>query len=118
MARRTVTTLIDDLDGSEIPEGTDSTMFSLNGKNYRIDLTGDNQAKLQKALDPFIDKATRISSGLGRRASTPSSSPSSSGGASRGDLQQIREWAKGNGYSVSDRGRIKGDVIAAYDAAH
>ena len=30
----------------------------------------------------------------------------------------VREWATENGYSVSARGRIPGDIIAAYSEAH
>ncbi|MGP5268482.1 Lsr2 family DNA-binding protein [Brachybacterium alimentarium] len=41
--------------------------------------------------------------------------------ASGGDPERtarIREWARENGHEVSDRGRIAGSVIEAYDAAH
>ena len=31
---------------------------------------------------------------------------------------RIREWARSNGYKVSDRGRISAEVVAAYEAAH
>ena len=30
----------------------------------------------------------------------------------------MREWARANGYSVSGRGRIKADVIEAFNAAN
>ncbi|MDR2281383.1 MAG: Lsr2 family protein, partial [Gordonia sp. (in: high G+C Gram-positive bacteria)] len=30
----------------------------------------------------------------------------------------IREWANANGFTVSDRGRIPADVLAAYEAAN
>jgi hypothetical protein len=40
----------------------------------------------------------------------------SSGG--RDDIPQIRAWAEANGYDVSARGRIKKEVIDAYDEAH
>jgi hypothetical protein len=34
------------------------------------------------------------------------------------DLGQVRQWAKANGYQVSDRGRIAGALMEAYTAAH
>ena len=34
------------------------------------------------------------------------------------DTNAIREWARGEGMKVSDRGRVPGSVIAAYEAAH
>ena len=36
----------------------------------------------------------------------------------RDELQNIRAWARANGHPVSDRGRIKADIIDAYHAAH
>ena len=33
-------------------------------------------------------------------------------------LGAVREWARANGHTVSDRGRISADVQAAYDKAH
>ena len=30
-------------------------------------------------------------------------------------LNEVREWAKNNGYSVSDRGRISAEVLAAFN---
>ena len=33
------------------------------------------------------------------------------------DTKAIREWARENGYDVSDRGRIPANVIDAYAAA-
>ncbi|MGM5068736.1 Lsr2 family DNA-binding protein [Rhodococcus qingshengii] len=33
-------------------------------------------------------------------------------------MKAIREWAGKNGFDVSPRGRIKADVIDAFDAAH
>lgn len=34
------------------------------------------------------------------------------------DTKAIREWARANGYDVSDRGRIPADVMDAYSAAN
>ena len=34
------------------------------------------------------------------------------------DTQKVREWARANGYEVSDRGRIPASVREAYDAAN
>jgi hypothetical protein len=51
MAKRTVTTLVDDLDGSEIPHGEGETVkFSLGNDEYEIDLSKDNSTKLRETL--------------------------------------------------------------------
>ena len=40
------------------------------------------------------------------------------GKTSPADTKAIREWARDNGYDVSDRGRIPADVADAYAAAN
>ncbi len=52
----------------------------------------------------------------GRRSAT---STSTSGTApKRGDLGAVRAWARENGHQVSERGRIPGSLLAAYDEAN
>ncbi|MBQ9918656.1 MAG: Lsr2 family protein, partial [Microbacterium sp.] len=34
------------------------------------------------------------------------------------DLAAVREWARANGHTVSDRGRIPASVLEAYGAAN
>ena len=36
----------------------------------------------------------------------------------RVDMSSVRAWARENGYQISDRGRVSGEVRAAYEAAH
>jgi hypothetical protein len=79
-----------------------------------IDLSAKNRAALEKALKPYIAKATE----QGRRRSRPGKATrSSSRSKARTDLAAVREWAKNNGHQVSDRGRISAAVLKAYDAA-
>lgn len=40
------------------------------------------------------------------------------GGQRRADLAAVRVWARANGYTVADRGRIAAAVLAAYDEVH
>jgi hypothetical protein len=44
-----------------------------------------------------------------------SQSPSSMSREQRG---AVRDWANNNGFQVGDRGRIKSEVLAAFEAAH
>ena len=62
MAQQTTVRFIDDLDGSA---ATGTFDFSLEGRNYQIDLSDENAAKLRDALAPFIDVARKA----GRRSS-------------------------------------------------
>jgi hypothetical protein len=41
-----------------------------------------------------------------------------SGRSGRDDIPQIRAWAEAQGMDVSARGRIKKEILDAYDEAH
>ena len=110
MAKQVITLLTDDLDGGEADRTVE---FGLDGVNYTIDLSEKNAGKLRKALDPFLNAATRVGrSGLASPARR--SAPASTGRASRDQNQAIREWASKNGYEVSERGRIPSSIVEAY----
>lgn len=111
MAQTVKIILEDDLDGGPADE---TIRFGLDGNSYEIDLSSANADKLRGAIRPFVSKARRASAAKGRGAATRSA------GATRGnpDTPKIREWAKSNGYNVSDRGRIHQEIQDAYYAAH
>jgi nucleoid-associated protein Lsr2 len=113
MAQRVV--LTDDLDGSE---ATQTLSYTVDGQEYEIDLSDDNVQRFHEALEPYVSNSRQVErqaaparrgSGNGRRRS---------GASGRDDIPQIRAWAEANGHEVSARGRIKKDVIDAYDQAH
>jgi len=113
MARKIVHQLVDDIDGTVLEPGEGETvLFALDGKSYEIDLTAANAARLRDALAPFIS--------AGRRAggSAASSAPKNRRRTGQTDYGPVREWAKANGYTVSERGRVPANVLAAYEAAH
>lgn len=115
MAERIIHQLIDDLDGSEIPiDKGERIEFSIRGISYQIDLSPTNANKLDKALKPFIEAGTRVRGS--RRSAATKGAPR--GASSREQLAAIREWARKSGYEVSDRGRIKAEVVEAFEAAH
>jgi len=109
MAQRVQYMLVDDLDGTEAVE---TVSFSLDGVSYEIDLTAANAKKLRNDLAAWVGHARRSG---GRKSSRKAGA---AGGARRGDLSAVREWARKNGHQVSDRGRISAEVLAAYDKAH
>jgi Lsr2 len=116
MAKQATVRFIDDLDGSEASGTFD---FSLEGRNYQIDLSDENAAKLREALTPFIDAARKAGGRSGGRGRSQRQTPSTEKPArsSREETQAIREWARQNGHQVSDRGRIPKSVLEAYQAA-
>jgi hypothetical protein len=114
MARKIVHQLVDDLDGTVLEPGEGETvLFSLDGRSYEIDLTADNAQKLRDTFADYISAARRMSSGS-------SSSTSTHGRRRTGqtDYGPVREWAKKNGFTVSERGRVPAAIIEAYEAAH
>lgn len=109
MAQRRIIELIDDLDETTIEEGGTHT-FALNGASYEIDLSSANAEKLRDALAPFIEAARRVKSGAVGRGTSARKNTSA-------DMNTIRAWARENGYTVSDRGRVPERVMAAYNEA-
>lgn len=118
MAERVIHQLTDDISGADIPEGEgESIEFSVRGVTYRIDLSTTNAAKFDKALKPYVDAATKQGATRRRTAATPNGRARKAAAASTEKLAAIREWARNNGYEVSTRGRIRADVVEAYNAA-
>jgi hypothetical protein len=111
MAKRTLVTTYDDLDGSG---GAESMSFGLDGRSYEIDLASKNKAKLDKAMAPYLEAARKVTTG--GRANRPYAHGASGLGAP--ELQAIRAWAAEEGIEVASRGRIAASVIDAYHAAH
>jgi hypothetical protein len=113
VARKVITTLVDDIDGTPIEEGQGETVpFALDGVNYEIDLSDDNAAKLRTVLEEYTDKGRRVG-----RATTGKASPRrSSSSAPKEDLSAAREWLRANGHEVSERGRIAASLLEEYRA--
>lgn len=106
MATRIV--LTDDLDGSE---GAETVSFSIDGRNYEIDLAPKSRAAFDKAFTKYLTHARRVSSTQARRRPPTDEQ-------ARERRQAIREWAISEGWEVPNRGRLSAAVIEAYDAAH
>jgi hypothetical protein len=107
MAQRIQTLIIDDIDGGAA-DGT--VRFGLDGADYEIDLSGEHTDELRNALGKFIEHSRKVG-GTARR------SPRGLRGAPAVDTAKVREWAKGNGYDIKDRGRVPADLVAKYQAA-
>lgn len=111
MAKRTVQFLIDDIDGGE---ATGTVEFGIDGTHYTIDLSEENEKKLREALEPFRIKASRkgrLDSNANHRrlGITPAK-------IDPGQNRAIRDWAATKGLEVSDRGRIKQEIVERYNA--
>jgi len=120
MAQKTIVTLVDDLTGEEAEDIT-TVEFALDGVSYEIDLDDKNSARLRDALAEYVAAARRTGGrrSNGRRrsgAGTGTPRATSPGGYDRETSKQIREWAKAQGFEVSDRGRVPNNVVEAWEA--
>ena len=83
--------------------------FGLDGVGYEIDLNVVHSEELHKALAPYIAHARKIRGtqrgARGRRDGTAI------------DTHKVREWARGQGIGIKDRGRVPADIVEKYRQA-
>ena len=106
MAQKITVALEDDIDRGPADE---TVRFGLGGAEYEIDLSTKNATAFRRQFAPFIEHARRTSRGQRRRPGRTVSS--------RERSADIRAWAKDQGITVSDRGRIAASVAEQYEAA-
>lgn len=109
MSKRQMEVLVDDIDGTPILDESQgrTVPIEIDGRRIELDLTNDHIAELENTLSRFIGQA-----GISSNGSSPIRTNNSE------DLQIIRDWARKNGYSVKDRGRIPFSVMDAFTKAH
>jgi len=100
-----VFTLVDDLDGTP---ATQTVQFDAFGRRYSIDLSDKNAAELNAVLTKYASAGTEIVS-PNRIAAKSIRTP--------GELNEIRNWARSQGHSVSDKGRIPEHIISQFEKA-
>jgi hypothetical protein len=111
VAQKVSVTFACDYDSKEIPSGEQVTRtFSLDGRDYEIDLCVKHSEKFDESVKRFADHGRRVSGRAGRTKRRTT--------AHRRRSAEIRAWAKRSGMEVSDRGRIPAQVISEYEANH
>lgn len=111
VAQKVSVTFACDYDSKEIPNGEHLTRsFSLDGRDYEIDLCVKHSQKFDEAVKRFADHGRRVSSRVTRAKRRTT--------AHRRRSAEIRAWAKRSGMEVSDRGRIPAQVITKYEENH
>jgi hypothetical protein len=108
MAQKITVVLEDDLEGGPADE---TVRFRLDGSAYEIDLSTKNANAFRRQLAPYIENARKAGRGRGQRRRPGRTAPS------RERSADIRAWAKDQGITVSDRGRIPASVDEQYEAA-
>lgn len=108
MAQKVTVSMIDDTDGTPAAQTVE---FGIDGITYEIDVSEANAAGLRESLAPWVSHARRVG-GRKKTGAQPAGQPG------RGQSKAIRAWALGNGFELSERGRIPHEVVAAYRNAH
>ena len=105
MATKTVTVLVDDIDGS----AADRTLeLELDGERYELDLSTAHHHELVRDLARYMAVARRVG---GDGAPTPFFSET------RADPRAVREWARANGIALPAGRRVPKDVVERFHAA-
>lgn len=113
MARQIIHQLVDDLDGTVLTPGQgESITFAVDGVAYEIDLSPTHADQFRQALAPYIAAGRRL-----RGGGSTASGATKRRRAGQVDYAPVRAWAKENGYSLADRGRVPAEVLDAYQAA-
>ncbi len=105
MAQTLQVVLVDDVDGGAADQTVE---FSLDGVDYEIDLSDAHAARLRDDLALWVGHARRRE-GSGRRGV-----PTRPDGV---DQAAVRAWARENGHTVNERGRVPSAVLDAHRAA-
>lgn len=109
MAQKTVVELVDDLDGGKADE---TVAFALDGVDFLIDLSAENAARLRESLAEFVGHARKTGGKRGKGAGRKAQS------ADKPDNQAIREWARSQGETIAERGRIPQALVMRFQEAH
>jgi hypothetical protein len=106
MAQKIEITLSCDLCGKP---GTQTRTISLDGRAMEVDLCAKDSKAFDKVTAKYLPHARKVrrAPATGRRTTSD-----------RQHSANVREWAKAQGYEVSDRGRIPVSVEEEYQAAH
>ena len=107
MAQQVSVTITCDICGST--KDTQTHTIGLDGQAREIDLCGKDGRALAKVAGKYVPHARKVrrSPAAGRRTITD-----------RQHSASVREWAKGQGFKISDRGRIPENVEREFEAAH
>src|SRR5215470_18774887 len=111
VAQKVSVTYACDYDQKEIPQGQHRLRrFSIDGRDYEIDLCLKHSERFDDALGRY---ATHARKSAARPLRTKRRTA-----AHRKHSAEVRAWAKSQGLTVSERGRIPAEVVGKYESSH
>lgn len=101
----------DDLD-NRIKNGVETVQFHnpIDGKLLELELGEANRAHLTGHLE-------KLAKYIAVAREVAPAKPARKAAGNKTDLTAVREWARANGFEVGDRGRIKADIVQAFELA-
>ena len=118
MAQKTITTLVDDLDDTQIINGNGQTVrFGLDGKDYELDLTNEHADELRAAFDRYVKAARNVGGRQSVRSRGTTARSTTTPSTTNVDAKAVRAWATANKVELSARGRIPQSVVDQFRAA-
>lgn len=119
--KKTIVTLVDDLDPTGQTEAVETVHFALDGVTYEIDLSAENAHTLRARLKEFR-QAARVIKGTPKRAVRPPAEPAVATAPTRHQSgttpTDITTWAIEKGLrEPGKRGRVSNTIKEAYAAS-
>lgn len=105
--------MVDDLDGVTDAEMT--LQFGLDGETYEIDLGDENYEKYRAILELLASAGRKVERPIAMKRGTQARKSLGSKPAG-GNTSEIREFLRGLGHQVSDRGRISADLMKLWES--
>lgn len=81
--------------------------------NYEIDLCDEHREQLGDVMDTLVKHARH----LGAKAKSVNVTPPPPPARDQASTAEVREWAKKNGITVSEKGRVPDEVFEQYLAS-
>lgn len=118
MAQKVQVVLTCDLDEEDVPAAS-TVQFGYDGYSYAFELCEQHLEEFNEVMQQYVASA-RLADGPRRRRRTATTAPAAGPRPRRGggDTPAIRDWARANGYTVSERGRIPLNIRSAYEDAN
>ena len=109
MAKKFIEVLTSDLSGEQ-SEDVQTVKLGLDGRAYEVDLTAREREELDDVLRVYVAKARRAASAKKAGGKSAASAYSAQ------ELKAAREWLRLRGHEVSDRGRIKKELLDEWES--
>ena len=116
MARKIQVLLTCDFDDDDTP-AVETVVYTYDSVTYAFEACQAHLDEFAATMDGFVAHSRREGTSGRSRNGAPAAAARPIRTAAREDLSSIREWARGKGFQVSDRGRIPAEIRHAYEAA-